>query len=217
MLGVLGGGQLGRMFVHAAQTLGYRTAVLDPDAQSPAGLVSHLHLCVPYLDAAGLHTLASACLAVTIEFENVPADALQQLAARVPVAPGADALFICQDRALEKAHFLRSGVACAPWARIESDADIARADTGLLSTRFLDFSPACSRPRGWGMTARGRPRFCRRQICLPPGRSSVVCLVCLKRGCRCCANSACWWRVVLMAKWCTCRRNKTCTATASWR
>ena len=132
MLGVMGGGQLGRMFVHAAQTLGYRTAVLDPDAQSPAGQVSHLHLCVPYLDATGLQTLASFCLAVTTEFENVPADALQQLGLRVPVAPGADALRICQDRALEKAHFLRSGVPCAPWARIELDADLARADAGLF-------------------------------------------------------------------------------------
>ena len=69
---------------------------------------------------------------MTTEFENVPADALQQLGLRVPVAPGADALRICQDRALEKAHFLRSGVPCAPWARIELDADLARADAGLF-------------------------------------------------------------------------------------
>ncbi|MBW8723300.1 MAG: 5-(carboxyamino)imidazole ribonucleotide synthase, partial [Polaromonas sp.] len=77
----MGGGQLGRMFVHAAQRLGYFTAVLDPDAQSPAGLVSHHHVQTGYSDDAGLARLASLCAAVTTEFENVPAGALQTLAA----------------------------------------------------------------------------------------------------------------------------------------
>ena len=143
MLGVMGGGQLGRMFVHAAQCLGYRTAVLDPDAQSPAGLVSHLHLCVPYLDEAGLRELAGQCAAVTTEFENVPADALQRLAALRPVAPGAEAVRVCQDRALEKTHFQHSGVPCAPWARIEQRADFAAAGDhlfpGLLKTARLGY------------------------------------------------------------------------------
>ena len=72
-LGVLGGGQLGRMFVHAAQSLGYRTVVLDPDADSPAGLVAHEHIRADYLDEAALNRLAQACDAITTEFENVPA------------------------------------------------------------------------------------------------------------------------------------------------
>ena len=80
-LGVLGGGQLGRMFVHAAQAMGYRTVVLDPDPASPAGLVAHEHIRAGYLDAAGLDRLAARCAAITTEFENVPAAALETLAA----------------------------------------------------------------------------------------------------------------------------------------
>ena len=78
-LGVLGGGQLGRMFVHQAQAMGYFTAVLDADPTSPAGLVSHHHIQTAYSDANGLKQLASLCAAFTTEFENVPADALQAL------------------------------------------------------------------------------------------------------------------------------------------
>jgi 5-(carboxyamino)imidazole ribonucleotide synthase len=114
-LGVMGGGQLGRMFVHAAQSLGYATAVLDPDATSPAGLVAHHHVQAAYEDAAGLARLADVADAVTTEFENVPAGALCTLAARRPVAPAADAVAICQDRRAEKAHFERAGVPCAPY------------------------------------------------------------------------------------------------------
>jgi 5-(carboxyamino)imidazole ribonucleotide synthase len=131
-LGVLGGGQLGRMFVHAAQRLGYRTVVLDPDPASPAGLVAHEHLRADYLDAAALDRLAERCAAVTTEFENVPAAALSTLAARLPVAPGAAAVAVCQDRAEEKAAFVRSGVACAPHAVIASRADVERVDASLL-------------------------------------------------------------------------------------
>lgn len=69
-LGVMGGGQLGRMFIHAAQSMGYTTAVLDPDANSPAGLVSHHHVQTDYLDADGLKELAQLCQAVTTEFEK---------------------------------------------------------------------------------------------------------------------------------------------------
>ena len=123
-LGVLGGGQLGRMFVHAAQTLGFRTAVLDPDPESPAGRVSHLHLRAAYTDEAALAEMAQACDAVTTEFENVPAQALRALAAHRPVAPSADAVATCQHRALEKAHFTACGVPCVPCARLESASDL---------------------------------------------------------------------------------------------
>jgi hypothetical protein len=72
-LGVMGGGQLGRMFVQAAQRMGYFTAVLDPDAASPAGLISHHHIQTDYLDEQGLAQLMQRCAAITTEFENVPA------------------------------------------------------------------------------------------------------------------------------------------------
>jgi len=132
MLGVMGGGQLARMFVHAAQALGYRTAVLDPDAASPAGRVSHLHVQTAYDDAAGLAQLARHCVAVTTEFENVPAPALAWLAAHRPVAPRAEAVAICQQRAAEKAHFARSGVPCAPHATLSEQADLLAVGDGLF-------------------------------------------------------------------------------------
>ncbi|MFT3666832.1 5-(carboxyamino)imidazole ribonucleotide synthase [Piscinibacter sp.] len=131
-LGVMGGGQLGRMFVHAAQQLGYAAAVLDPDAASPAGGVAQRHVRAEYLDDAGLAQLARCSAAVTTEFENVPAAALRTLAASRPVAPGADAVAICQDRALEKAHFVRCGVPCAAHAVIETPAQLDGVDAGLL-------------------------------------------------------------------------------------
>ena len=131
-VGVLGGGQLGRMLVHAAQGMGFRAVVLDPDAQSPAGQAADQLLRGAYDDPAALAELARQCAAVTTEFENVPAASLQALAGSVRVSPGADAVRICQHRALEKAHFVSSGVPCAPHARIESDADLAAVDDALL-------------------------------------------------------------------------------------
>jgi len=131
-LGVLGGGQLGRMFVHAAQALGYRCVVLDPDAASPAGAVAQDHLKADYLDAAALEELARRCDAITTEFENVPARALEQLARTRVVAPGAAAVAICQDRAREKAHFDASGVACAPYAVLRAPADLAAVPDALM-------------------------------------------------------------------------------------
>ena len=135
-LGVMGGGQLGRMFVHAAQRLGYFTAVLDPDPQSPAGLVSHHHVQTDYTDAEGLAQLAHLSDAITTEFENVPADALQTLAATRPVAPGAACVAIAQNRVQEKAHFTAcagiSGVTCAPYAVIETAAQLHTVPADLL-------------------------------------------------------------------------------------
>ncbi|MBX3660445.1 MAG: 5-(carboxyamino)imidazole ribonucleotide synthase [Ramlibacter sp.] len=131
-LGVMGGGQLGRMFAHAAQQMGYFTAVLDPDPGSPAGRVSHDHILAGYEDVAGLDRLARLSAAITTEFENVPAQALRTLAAARPVAPAGDAVAIAQDRALEKTHFMRCGVACAPWAAIETAAQLAAVGDDLL-------------------------------------------------------------------------------------
>jgi len=149
-LGVLGGGQLGRMFVHAAQRLGYFTAVLEPDAHSPAGRVSHYHIQTAYDDPAGLAQLAQLCQAITTEFENVPAQALQALALTRPVAPGAAVVGLAQDRIAEKALFTAcahlSGVSCAPFAVIETLAQLQavqneRADLlpGILKTARLGY------------------------------------------------------------------------------
>ena len=131
-LGVMGGGQLGRMFVHAAQRLGYFTAVLDPDPLSPAGRVSHYHIQASYTDPVGLQQLAALSCAITTEFENVPAPALAELARLRLVAPAAAAVAIAQDRADEKAHFVRCGVPCAPHALIASAAQLAAVPDRLL-------------------------------------------------------------------------------------
>jgi 5-(carboxyamino)imidazole ribonucleotide synthase len=128
----MGGGQLGRMFVQAAQQMGYFTAVLDPDKTSPAGLVAHQHIEAAYTDEQGLARLMQRCAAITTEFENVPAPALVTLGAHRPVSPSAECVAVCQDRAAEKRHFGKSGVPCAPFAVIEREADLARVDDALL-------------------------------------------------------------------------------------
>lgn len=131
-LGVMGGGQLGRMFVHAAQAMGYATAVLEADATSPAGQASQHQVLAAYTDEHGLAQLAGLSAAITTEFENVPAQALQALAAQRFVAPAAAAVAVCQDRAAEKAHFQSCGVPCAPYAVIESAEQLAAVADALL-------------------------------------------------------------------------------------
>jgi 5-(carboxyamino)imidazole ribonucleotide synthase len=131
-LGVMGGGQLGRMFAHAAQRMGFFTAVLDPDPLSPAGRVSHHHIQTSYTDPVGLERLALVAQAITTEFENVPAPALADLARTRPVAPAAASVAIAQDRAAEKAHFVRCGVPCAPYAVIETAEQLAAVPDSLL-------------------------------------------------------------------------------------
>ena len=131
-LGVMGGGQLGRMFVHAAQQMGYFTVVLDADPASPAGLVAQHHIKAGYLDEQGLAQLMQRSAAITTEFENVPSEALLTLGAHRPVAPGAEAVAVCQDRAAEKRHFARCDVACAPHAVIDAAAQIEAVPDHLL-------------------------------------------------------------------------------------
>jgi 5-(carboxyamino)imidazole ribonucleotide synthase len=142
-LGVLGGGQLGRMFIHAAQSMGYNTVVLDPDDASPAGLVSHDHIQTAYLDPAGLAELSDRCAAITTEFENVPASALQALSLKCPVSPSAASVAIAQDRVAEKAHFVacaakngaendEEAITVAPYAVIETADQAAAVPADLL-------------------------------------------------------------------------------------
>ena len=97
-LGMIGGGQLGRMFVFEARRLGYRVVVLDPDPAAPAGQVADVHLLREWNDTAALTELARMCDAVSTEFENVPADALRLLEGLVPVHPSATAVAVTQDR-----------------------------------------------------------------------------------------------------------------------
>ena len=126
-LGVLGGGQLGRMFVAAARTMGYRSVVLDPDGDSPAGTVADHHLCADYADEPALACLAQTCDAITTEFENVPAAALERLHRDVPVRPVAAALAVAQDRIAEKSFLCSLDIATAPYAEVRTADDLEDA------------------------------------------------------------------------------------------
>jgi 5-(carboxyamino)imidazole ribonucleotide synthase len=131
-LGLLGGGQLGRMFCMAAQSLGYKVAVLDPGDHSPAGSVADRHIRADYLDPGGLAELAALVAAATTEFENVPAAALMFLARTARVAPAAASVAIAQDRINEKNFLSRCGLAVAPFAVLRVDSDAREADAALL-------------------------------------------------------------------------------------
>ena len=135
-LGVMGGGQLGRMFVHAAQAMGYKVAVLEPAADCPAGEAADRVLTASYTDPAALLELSELCAAVTTEFENVPADSMALLAQSCFVAPSAACVAVAQDRIAEKRFFAecapRSGVMPAPHQVIASQDDIAAIPDELL-------------------------------------------------------------------------------------
>lgn len=131
-LGLMGGGQLGRMFCQAAQSLGYRVAVLDPAPEGPAASVADMHIQAEYDDEEGLLRLARQCRAVTTEFENVPATSLKILAKYCRVTPGALAVEIVQDRIAEKAYIASQGVAVAPYAPIRCAADLHAAGAHLF-------------------------------------------------------------------------------------
>ena len=126
-LGVLGGGQLGRMFTLAAYSMGYRVVVLDPDPHSPAGLIADQHIKADYRDHAALQLLGDECAAVTTEFENVPAESMEYLEKFCAVRPNAEAVRIAQDRIREKTFVQDHGLATAAFAAIYEDADIVAA------------------------------------------------------------------------------------------
>lgn len=143
-IGILGGGQLGRMLAMAAARLGYRTIVLEPDANCPAKQVASQHLCAAYDDKAALAELAQLCDVVTYEFENVSVDAAQALGERKPLFPPAVALDVAQDRNSEKVFLNSNGIATAPFAVVNSLDDLQRglaafSDQGVLKTRRLGY------------------------------------------------------------------------------
>ena len=126
-LGMLGGGQLGRMFTTAAQTMGYKVIVLDPDKDSPAGIIADQHICAAYDDETALTQLAAQCAAISTEFENIPASTLAFLEQRTVVHPSSQALAKTQNRNVEK-NFIRSqGIATVPFVSIYKRDDLASA------------------------------------------------------------------------------------------
>lgn len=124
MLGMLGGGQLGRFFVIAAHEMGYKVTILDPDQNSPAGKIADVHICAAFDDATGLKTLADTCAAITTEFENVPAQTLSTLADTTTVRPSANSVAIAQHRVSEKKFLQDAGLPVAPFVVINHTSDI---------------------------------------------------------------------------------------------
>ena len=126
-IGMLGGGQLGRMFTIAARNLGYRVIVLEPDAQSPAGQLADQHIQAAYDDPQALAQLGQACDVITTEFENIPAQTLKTLSTYCPVHPSAEAVQVAQDRIVEK-NFVRScGLSPVPFIPVRSLSDLQKA------------------------------------------------------------------------------------------
>jgi len=151
-LGLLGGGQLGRMFTVAARTLGYRVTVLDPDPVAPAAEFATSHLATRYDDPAALEQLAATCAAVTTEFENAPAAALDALSKRTVVRPTGGSVAVAQDRRREKGFFREHGFPVGPFAVIEGEADFNAA----LSQVKL---PALLKTARFGYDGKGQARI----------------------------------------------------------
>ena len=143
-IGIVGGGQLGRMLAMAAARLGYRTAILEPQPDCPAAQVANRQIVAAYDDAAALAELARLSAVVTYEFENVPVAAAERLAAAVPVFPPPRALEVAQDRLTEKAAINAMGIGTARFVAVDDDADLAAGlvafgGEGVLKTRRLGY------------------------------------------------------------------------------
>ncbi len=144
VIGVLGGGQLGRMLALAAARLGLKTHIFAPEGDNPAFDVACAHTCAPYDDEAALAAFAEAVDVITWEFENIPAATVSFLGARKPLRPARRALETAQDRLAEKTFFSSLGLPVAPFANVETAADAAAAAglTGMpaiLKTRRLGY------------------------------------------------------------------------------
>jgi 5-(carboxyamino)imidazole ribonucleotide synthase len=148
-IGMLGGGQLGRMFIDAAHNLGYRVIVLEPDPYSPAGLIADKHIVAAYDDADAMAQLARHCDVITTEFENIPAQVLETLSASCPVYPNASAVEKAQDRNVEKAFISSCGLLPVPYGSITTYSEIAPA------VEKIDF-PAIMKTARFGYDGKGQ-------------------------------------------------------------
>ncbi len=151
-IGILGGGQLGRMLALAAATMGYRTHVFAPEAELPAGDVAAEVTRAAYEDGVALDAFAAAVDVVTYEFENVPVATVERLAARVAVRPGAWSLEVAQDRLAEKRFIAEVGGTAAPFRAVDSEAELVAA----LATVG---TPAVLKTRRFGYDGKGQARI----------------------------------------------------------
>ena len=143
-VGIVGGGQLGRMLAMAAARLGYRTVILEPQADCPAAQVANRQIVAAYNDPVALEELAAASAVVTYEFENVPVASAVALAGRVPVFPPELALEMAQDRVVEKSFLNGIGIPTARFCPVDGDDQLAVAlktfeGSGVLKTRRLGY------------------------------------------------------------------------------
>ncbi|WP_215780319.1 5-(carboxyamino)imidazole ribonucleotide synthase [Paludibacterium sp. B53371] len=150
MLGILGGGQLGRMFAVAARRMGYHVMVLDPDARAPAAAFADVHLCAAFDDEQALRQMGQRCAAITTEFENVSADAMRLLATLTRVAPSAECVAIAQDRIAEKGWINRAGLPTTPWLAVQAAAD--------LQGELADYLPGILKTARLGYDGKGQQR-----------------------------------------------------------
>jgi len=126
-LGVLGGGQLGRMFCLAARTMGYRTVVLDPDPMCGAGMIADVHIKADYTDQSALREMAELCHAITLEFENIPSQSVRYITEKTTVYPVAESLEIAQNRDLEKQFAQKAGLQPVPYFPVRQESDLLKA------------------------------------------------------------------------------------------
>jgi 5-(carboxyamino)imidazole ribonucleotide synthase len=151
VIGILGGGQLGRMLSTAAGRLGYQCHIFEPGA-APAADVAAYWTQADYTDNAALETFAKSCDVVTFEFENIPAKSLDIIAAHAPLRPGQQALRISQDRLAEKTFLTDLGLKTAPFAAVDDADDLAQA----IETIGL---PAILKTRRFGYDGKGQARI----------------------------------------------------------
>jgi 5-(carboxyamino)imidazole ribonucleotide synthase len=136
-LGMIGGGQLGRMFTIAARSMGYRVIILDPDPHSPAGNIADQHIQADFNDHAALDMLGDSCVAITSEFENLPVESLSRLQRHCPVHPAPDVVAMAQDRLLEKTFLDEHEFPTVAFYPIQTLDDLEEAMDGLGAPGIL--------------------------------------------------------------------------------
>ncbi|MBV7409164.1 5-(carboxyamino)imidazole ribonucleotide synthase [Maritimibacter sp. DP1N21-5] len=152
VIGILGGGQLGRMLSVAASRLGFKTAIFEPGGDCPASHVANFHLQADYDDHEALKRFAESVDVITFEFENIPTAALDVLEAIRPVRPGRNALRVSQDRLIEKTFLSELGLQVAPYAAVDDEVDLAEAIAEIGT-------PAILKTRRFGYDGKGQARL----------------------------------------------------------